>query len=143
MPIFKSHKVIFFAKLALLLPLSFGLLFTALLLTGAGHGIFSPLQWVLGPLNILCPIDSHLRGAYFLFGTIGLYEIYALILKFTKSNKSIFFILAIHVISSMLASVDTIVADSNNHIVWGVILLIPLIPVIWLLFSIYKSRGLW
>ena len=158
MPIFKSHKTIFIAKLALLLPLSFVTVYTAgVIATGGGHANFFPFIVVLGPLNILFAIPfGGPEGLYFFGGATFLYGLYALLLKFIKSGKGFWVILSFHVISSFVAMfflgilgnyslfekkggggffVYLLVLNINVFILWGLLL--------WLLKSIHKSRGLW
>ena len=152
MPIFKSHKAIFFAKLALVVPLSLITGFTAAMATGGGHGNYFPLMVILGPLNILfiIPLDGPNGGMYFFCGMIFLYVIYAILMKFIKSNKTFVSFSILHIISAFMAIVSNIIGPlfvpggdlisvlGMNIVVftlWGLI--------VWLLFSIYKSRGLW
>jgi len=157
MPIFKSHKVIFIAKLVLLLPLSFVTVYTAGAIgTGGGHGNFFPFIVVLGPLNILfaIPFDRP-EGLYFFDGATFLYGLYALLLKFIKSGKGFWVILSFHVISSFVAMFFLGILDNYplfekkggdvlvTILVMNIIIFILWGLIIWLLKSIHKSRGLW
>ena len=155
MPIFKSHKAIFFAKLVLLIPLSLITVYTTVTMaTGGGHGNFFPLIVIFGPLSILfaMPIYGPNEGMYFFCGGVFLYVIYAILLKFIKSDKTFASLSIFHVISCFIgmlfmgiSDMFLSVKDSAFYIVmvinsiifsfWGFI--------IWLLKSIYKSRGLW
>jgi hypothetical protein len=154
MPIFKSHKAIFFAKLVLLIPLSLITVYTAAMATGGGHGNYFPLVVILGPLNILfaMPIDGPKGEMYFFCGGVFHYIIYALLLKFIKSNKTFVSLSIFHVISCFIGmfflGISGIFVDTKNSAFCFVMVTNSIIfslwgLIIWLLKSIHKSRGLW
>ena len=136
MAIIKSRKLAFIIKLVLLFPLSYITVCTAACLTGGGHGNFLPLILILGPLNIL-----EQNMGTFLFLVIPLYEVYALLIRFIKSNYTLALILTLHVASGLIE----ILINSNSYSAplvhpIAVILLVPLAFVIWIFVSIDKSR---
>jgi len=146
MPIFKSHKVVFIAKLVLLLPLSFITFVTAMVGMKEGDNRF-PSIVVFGPVNIVSAIFKTSNpdwAKYSICGTLFLYLVYALFLKFIKSGKTFFAILSFHILLSLLTmcfySMSTLFGVDGLLLV---VLLVPWMLVIWLLKSIHKSRGLW
>jgi len=154
MAIFKSHKVSFFAKLALLIPLSLITFFLAVTATFGGNGNFLPLMVLFGPLNIILeimPIDGAHEEKFCFYGVILLYVLYAALLKFIKSNKTFVSFLIFHIMSAVITTAlhfDAIFLNMRRDwliylLSMGIIALVLWGLIIWLLFSIYKSRGLW
>jgi len=153
MPIFKSHKVIFITKLALLLLLLCITGFASVVIgTGGIPAHDFPFTLILGPVNILSAFSLHGREyeIYACRGVIFLYVMYALLLKFIKSSKTFLSVLVFHIISALilmclfslhplgndpLFETRALVSDAIFLALWALI--------IWLLFSIHKSRGLW
>jgi len=151
MPIFKSHKAVFIAKLVLLLLLFLITGFASIVIgTGGIPAHEFPFQLILGPVNILHAFSLGGREGemYAYRGVILLYVMYALLLKSIKSDKTFLSVLIFHITSGLIAiyffgyfgiyplfGKQELIADSIILALWALI--------IWLLFSIYKSRGRW
>ena len=142
MNIAKSNKLIFVAKLILLLPLSYSVVLVSLYLSASGRGNWFPLVLIVGPLNILnstIGLDP-LWGDYLIWGTTCLFEIYALILKFIKNNKIILFLIIFHVISSVMEMLFLVSKNYNMGYITLLFVIVPLLIIVWLFVSIYRSR---
>jgi len=153
MSIFKSHKVIFITKLALLLLLLCITGFASVVIgTGGIPAHDFPFTLILGPVNILSAFSLHGRESeiYACRGIIFLYVMYALLLKFIKSGKTFLFVLVFHIVSALIAMRLFFGTTLGNYslfetraLVSDTIILALWALVIWLLKSIHKSRGLW
>ena len=156
MAIIRSRKVSFFLKLLLLLPLSFAMLFVAVIATVGGHGNYLPLTLILGPANILFALDLGPGwDVLFMCLIVCLYEVYALLLKFVKASATVYWILGLHIASSVIAmmtcaSNGTLLLGStigpkgtqgilNGLFMLGIVLVLWSL-VIWTLVSIRKSN---
>ena len=156
MSIFKSHKhkLIFIAKLALLIPLSLITFSLAVTATYGGNGNYLPWMVFSGPLYIIqetMQIDGAHEEKFYFYGVILLYVLYAVLLKFIKSNKTFVSFLIFHIMSAVITialNFDAIFLKMRRD--WliylmgmGIVALVLWGLIIWLLFSIHKSRGLW
>ena len=153
MPIFKSHKVIFFTKLVLLISLSFVMVaFAAIMGTGGGHGNYFPVVLIFGPAWILSalPVPPHMEHIYLICGVICLYVTYALLLKFVKSEKTFSVIFISHIVISFIIMLlgDIGVPELFVNDAGAIPFVLPMNAitftlwalVIWLLKSIHKNQ---
>ena len=134
----RLRTLIFIVKLVLLCPLSFVAVELATKFAVGGHGSFLPLLLIMGPLNLLFALMnlSPSWEAYILYGTICLYETYALFLKFIKVRYATRSILMFHIASIVIGLLLWLNGSPDFYIVlellscaivmipWGLIILV-------------------
>jgi len=98
----KLHTLIFIIKLIILVPLSWFVIALAAGLTGGGHGNYLPTLIVLGPMSF-CFLIKTFSFTHIIWGTVCLYEAYALFIKFVKAEYAFSLVLRFHMISCMVA----------------------------------------
>jgi len=125
MMIIKSRVLTFIIKLIMLCTISSIALYSAMLITGGGHGNYLLLLLILGPLNLLLPVMQFLpyvlmacgilQGGeddvyaqilpyiIMMSGTVCLYVVYALYIKISKSKNAFLKILTLHAVSIIMA----------------------------------------
>ena len=140
MAIIKSRKLAFIIKLVLLLPLSYITACAAAMATGGGHGNYFAILLVLGPLNVVFLMSEFKDFRLLFLGVVCLYEVYALLIRFIKSNYTLAVILTFHAASGFIAMR---IAPSHftlfDHPII-VIFLVPLALIVWMFISIDKRR---
>ena len=154
MNLVKSNIFWLVVKFVALFLLSFYVAFAAPVATGGGHGNYLPGLVVYGPFNILFFIPKTNPNGFFIacliYGTVGLYGIYALLALFVKTWRVLLFISAFHILTILvftpfyLGSPFDLFAYHNQAAVLLFDVLFIGIPLslIWLLIvSLYKKHN--